>query len=35
MIMIDGDDFLYPYALNQLNKCFKKKSFRYTYVKIN
>ena len=36
MIMIDGDDFLYPYALNQLNKCFeKKKSFRYTYAKIN
>ena len=26
MIMIDGDDFLYPYALNQLNKCFKKKT---------
>ena len=25
MIMIDGDDFLYPYALNQLNKCFEKK----------
>ena len=26
MIMIDGDDFLYPYALNQLNKCFEKKN---------
>ena len=25
MILIDGDDFLYPYALNQLNKCFEKK----------
>ena len=24
MIMIDGDDFLYPYALNQLHKCFNK-----------
>ena len=26
MIMIDGDDFLYPYALNQLSKCFEKKN---------
>ena len=24
MLMIDGDDFLYPYALNQLQKCFDK-----------
>lgn len=23
MILLDGDDFLYPYALNQLNKCFQ------------
>ena len=23
MLMIDGDDFLYPYALNQLQKCFQ------------
>ena len=24
--MIDGDDFLYPYALNQLQKCFQQQS---------
>ena len=24
MLLLDGDDFLYPYALNQLEKCFKK-----------
>lgn len=26
MLMIDGDDFLYPYALNQLQKCFQQQS---------
>ena len=25
LISIDGDDFLYPYALHQLEKCLKKK----------
>ena len=24
LISIDGDDFLYPYALHQLEKCLKK-----------
>ena len=24
MFMIDGDDFVYPYALHQINKCFNK-----------
>lgn len=26
MMMIDGDDFLYPYALKQIEKCFEKKN---------
>ena len=26
MLLLDGDDFLYPYALNQLSKCFEKES---------
>ena len=25
LISVDGDDFLYPYALHQLEKCFKIK----------
>ena len=26
LISLDGDDFLYPYALHQLSKCFNKKN---------
>ena len=26
MLLLDGDDFLYPYALNQLSKCFEQES---------
>ena len=27
MLLLDGDDFLYPYALNQLSKCFEQEYF--------
>ena len=30
LISVDGDDFLYPYALHQLSKCFKKNQINTT-----